>query len=250
VAKSPDFPPLIEGHPVKPGTDPFRVASREALKGKAGAGDLYWSEDQDRLAMALVLEPEVAPERCNDMLFVAMVAFGDCVGALAPPEVGVYYRWPQAILVNGGQVGTARLGLAPGRTETGAPDWLVVGLDAAIRTPRHITDPGLYAERTTLWEEGCFGLTRTELLESCSRHLKTWLFLWESEGVRPVREAWLGRAPAMGETVRLTYEGEELEGAVLGLDDAGNLLLKRGQDTALLVLSHALDRGAFDLAWS
>jgi BirA family transcriptional regulator, biotin operon repressor / biotin---[acetyl-CoA-carboxylase] ligase len=248
VAKAPEFPPLIDGRRVKAGQDPFRVAGRDALKGRAGAGDLYWGEDQDRLATALVLEPEVPPERCNDMLFVAMVAFGDCVGALAPPEVGVFYRWPQTILVNGAAVGTARLRIAPGRTETGAPDWLVVGLDAAIRFPKRVTDPGLYPDVTTLWEEGCGGMTRTELLESYSRHLKTWIFLWESEGVRPVRDAWLNRVEKLGKTIRIPYEGEELEGTFLGLDDDGNMLLKRGSETALLILGHALDRGAFELA--
>jgi BirA family transcriptional regulator, biotin operon repressor / biotin---[acetyl-CoA-carboxylase] ligase len=248
VARGPVFPPLIEGRPVKAGQDPFRIAGREALKGRAGAGDLFWSEDRDRLAVTLVLEPEVPPERCNDMLFVAMVAFGDCVGALAPPEVGVYYRWPQTILVNGGAVGTARLRIAPGRTETGAPDWLVVGLDAALRYPKQVTDPGLYPETTVLWEEGCHGLTRSELLESYARHLKTWIFLWESDGARPVRENWLGRAEKLGQTIRILYEGEELEGVFLGLDEEGNMLLKRSADTAVLILGHALDRGAFELA--
>jgi hypothetical protein len=145
------------------------------------------------------------------MLFVAMVALGDCIGALSPPEVGIFYRWPGMILANGAEVGQARLAMADCDDGEAAPRWLVVGVTLAIRPARDAPDPGANIDRT-----------------------------WETGGVRPVREAWLARAERRGETVTITYDGVEKTGTFLGIDEAGGLILKTGETTMILDLSTAL----------
>ena len=44
-------------------------------------------------------------------VFALMVAFGDAFGAIGPPEVGVFYRWPMGFVVNAALVGRARAAL-------------------------------------------------------------------------------------------------------------------------------------------
>jgi BirA family biotin operon repressor/biotin-[acetyl-CoA-carboxylase] ligase len=64
----PRFPPLLKGHPVAPGVAACACAIDALREGKAGAGDLFWSRSEDRLNMAVVLEPDVAcarPHRCS-----------------------------------------------------------------------------------------------------------------------------------------------------------------------------------------
>lgn len=240
MVDAPDFPPLLTGHAVAPPADAFSLACRRAASGEAGAGDIFWSRSRNDLDVAVVLEPEVGENQAREMLFVAMVALGDCIGALSPPEVGIFYRWPDVILANGAEVGQARLAMAKSEGGDAPPQWLVVGASLAIRPARDAPDPGENIDRTTLWDEGCGDLDRNALLESYSRHLKTWLHNWETGGVRPVREAWLGRAEGRGETVTIAYDGDEKTGTFLGLDEAGGLILKAGETTTILDLSKAL----------
>lgn len=248
-AVEPLLPPLLSGHRLAAGRDPVAAAVAAARRGTAGAGDLFWCEDDDDLALAVALEPDVPTGRCFDMLFAAMVAFGDAVGALAPPEVSVRYRWPCFLLVNGAGVGSAAVVIAED-LDDGVPRWLIVGLRAAVRPPPGTPEPGLSPQRTTLWDEGCGGLSRNRLLESWSRHFLSWLDRWESEGARPLFLAWQARGDAPGEPVRVAYEGGAAQGRYLGLDEAGNMLLRRDGDTDCLLLPRALAAaGASAAAW-
>lgn len=236
---APLLPPLLSGHPLPPAADPFAEAVGAARRGMTAAGDLFWRADEDRLDLALMLEPQVPARRCLDMLFAAMVAFGDAVGALAPPEVSIRYRWPCLLLANGAELGAVALAAAED-LEGGVPRWLVVGLRAAIRPRPGAPEPGLAPQRTTLWDEGCGTLSRDRLLEAWSRHFLAWLDCWESEGSRPLLLAWQARGEAPGEAVRIAYDGGIVEGRFLGLDAAGDMLLRRDGGTSSLLLPRAL----------
>ncbi len=105
------LPPLLDAHPVPPGADPSALAAAGAAEGRLGAGDFLFAERAGLLSAALVLEPEIGRDRCGEMLFVAMVAFGDALGALAPPEVAVTYTWPGTLRLNGAVAGQFDLAL-------------------------------------------------------------------------------------------------------------------------------------------
>ena len=244
----PTFPPLIEGFRVDEGDEPSAEACRAASSGDGGAGDLFWSASEARFSLALILEPDVNAVTAMDMLFVAMVAFGDSIGAIAPPEVGVGYTWPQTLLVNGARVGSVSVRLAPGTGPRDVPEWMVIELDARISAEEGMPEPGLHADRTTLWDEGCGELTRNMILESFVRHLKTWIHNWETDGVRAVREAWLARAVRPGEPASFDNGGGTVYGTFLGLDEAGNMLLKTDDATIVADLSACLQPDPY--GWS
>jgi len=241
----PTFPPLFSGFRVEADGDPVVEASRAAADGSSGAGDLYWSASETTFSLALIVEPEVRAVQAMDMMFVAMVAFGDSIGAIAPPEVGVAYTWPQTLLVNGARVGSVSIRFAPDTGPDSVPDWMVIEVNARISAEEGMPEPGLYIDRTTLWDEGCGELTRTMVLESFVRHLKTWIHNWEMDGVRPVREAWLARAARPGEPVTFGTGDEKTTGTFLGLDEGGNMLVKVDDSTIVAELAASLQPDPF-----
>ena len=52
------------------------------------------------MEVAIILSPEVPKIKCNQMLYILMVAAGDAIGALAPPEVAVTYAFTGFIFLN------------------------------------------------------------------------------------------------------------------------------------------------------
>ena len=238
----PIFPPLLTGHSVKAPARPMVVAVDGAMTTEFGAGDIVWARDTARLECAIVLEPEIDRQDCPEMLFLAMVAFGDAIGALAPPEVGVRYRWPRTITINGAVAGQAHLVMASETDDDGAPRFLVVGVDMAIHSPRDRIDPGHEPDRTTLIDECGSDIDRTELLESYARHFLAWIDTWETDGFGTVHDMWLGRAERDGTGNEIAIEAGSVDtsGKVVGLDDHGNLLLRRGDGIVVIETMDAL----------
>jgi len=237
----PTFPPLLTGHAVAAELDPATAAASRLAEGVLGAGDLIWSLDDDTLRFALVLEPDVPRSRCPEMVFVAMVAVGDAIGAVSPPEVSVTYQWPSIIRVNGAEAGFVDLLISEHDTE-GVPDWMILSVWLNIRPPVGGPEPGSNLDRTTLWDEGCGVIGRNALLESVSRHLVNVIHSWSEDGFRTIHEQWWPRlsaerpfpssvAPEAGETVPL-----------LGLDESGNALMKTNSTTNALMTVNALER--------
>ncbi len=230
----PAFPPLIAGHPVAASGDAFQAALDAVKAGTASAGDLFWSEAVNRLDFALVLEPEVEALRAVQAHLVVMVAFGDALGAIAPPVTAVHYRWPGTLLINGAAAGEVRTALsATGEGESAA--YMVTGVTLAIQPAATRDEPGLRPDTTSLWDEGCGDIDRTLLIESITRHILTWIDTWENEGFRPVHEMWCGRIEeADGETAPADRS--------MGLDEDGNLLVASGAGTAARRLIEQIER--------
>lgn len=237
MSLEPQFPPLFSGIATK--GDAFTACLEGAADGEYGAGDLVWSRSTRAMDFALVLEPTVDRLRCHEMLFVAMVAFGDALGALGPPETAVTYLWPADILVNDGKAGAARLAAADSIDPAGHPHWLVLGLKIELATDPGGPDPGHNRDWTNLTEEGCGELDATMLLESTSRHLLTWIHTWEEEGFKPIHDMWTGRM-AERKSASIAYGGQALSGSAKGLDEHGNLIFAQGDDTRLLLVEKAL----------
>ena len=220
--EDPQFPPLLQGYAVKAPVKPFAHACRLVRARELGAGDVVWSRNTARAEFAIVLEPEVALERALQMGPLLMVALGDCLGSLCPPKVAVQYRWPRGIALNGALAGEVRLA-APRGPACENPAWLVVGAELDIAAPREDRQEW---SRTSLSEEAGPDITRTDVLQSLSAHVLTWLNTWQEEGFRPVHDQWLFRAEGREEPIVVAHNGETIAGEVLGLDESANLLLK------------------------
>ncbi len=223
----PIFPPLLSGHDVKGARKPFAAACEGAAQGALGAGDVVWSRNAQMLDLAIVLEPEVAFATAVEMMPVGMVAAGDCLGSLTPPQVGVTFTWPNIVRLNGAMAGAVRGAVSGHPAPDAVPDWMVIGFWLRHHRGKGDPEPGEQPDITWLAEEGGAELTRTELIESYCRHLLTWIHSWQEDGFRAVHDSWLYRAAERGGAITArTLEGDPVSGAFLGLDESGNLLVK------------------------
>ena len=236
----PSFPPLLSSRPVVPPIDPLDAAVEAARRGEAEAGDLFWSCDTSEISCAVLLEPDVARLRAQEMLFVAMTAMADAIGALCPPELAITWRWPHAVYANGARLGQARMVVSAEDDEAGSPLWMAVALRLALK-PTDVAEPGKTPDRTTLWDEGAGDLELVPALESLSRHFLTWVHRWEVDGFRPVHEAWLFRCDGYREEVAVATGEGILQGTFTGLDETGNLLLREGGEGASVRILNVVD---------
>ncbi len=234
----PHFPSLLRAHAVRARARPLAEACRLARSGRLGAGDVVWSRNSARAELAIVLEPEVALERALQMGPLMMVALGDCLAALCPPQIAVLYRWPDTILINGAMAGEVRLACPSGRAD-GVPAWLAVGAVLDLAAPKRQRKDW---SRTSLDEEAGPGVSRTEVLEGLAAHFLKWLNTWTEDGFRPVRDHWLFRAHGREAPTTFTVRGDSVEGQVIDLDEAANVVLKTAAGVQRLSYIDAVER--------
>lgn len=234
----PTFPPLLRGIDVDGGDRPFERACAAARDGAGHGGDVFWARSISDFELAIVLEPEVPASRSLQMMLALMVAFGDAFGSIGPPEIGLFYRWPGGLVVNGALMGEVCAALPRGTEAGEEPDWLIVGLSVSMRRRPGEDEPGHDLENTTLEDEGCADLTLTELVESVSRHFLVWIHSWQEDGFKPVHDAWIARAEGYGQEVSVGHAGGRYQGRFVGIDDEGSMLLKptHGETVALSLM--------------
>ncbi|MCB1520202.1 MAG: hypothetical protein KDJ37_06455 [Hyphomicrobiaceae bacterium] len=247
----PIFPPLLTGHAVKAPVAAFAEACRAAEAGELGAADIVYARNTAEAEIAIILEPDVARKTALQMLPLFALAVIEAVGALMPPKTSVLWRWPDRIVVNGGEVGRLSFAMSAGGPED-VPRWIVLGATLRVMPEPDGVEPGERHEVTSLFAEGSGDATRSRFLEMIAAFTLTWITTWSGDGFEPVHAALIGRIEGHAETAVIAFAGEPggenmvAVGSVLGLDDEMRLLVKAGDGDvrALTLEPHVATLGA------
>jgi biotin-(acetyl-CoA carboxylase) ligase len=173
------------------------------------AGTLVWARRFQLAEFALVLEPSEPLAEARLAIYAAMNALADTLAIHCPPEKPVAFAWPDTLLLDGGILGGGRTAWNAECGEDEPPDWLVFG--AMVRTAGHYrTEPGLWKRGVALAEEGMWDLRPADIVEGFARHLMSALHNWSEFGPRHEVARWMARL-------------HKRDGALVGLDDRGNL---------------------------
>ncbi|KZY36147.1 hypothetical protein A3731_16130 [Roseovarius sp. HI0049] len=225
------FPPAMAGEAVS--GDTAEAAVLRAIQG-VDAGLVVYRVAADRVGAALIFAPEVPLAQAMVMLPLCQVGFQNALGALAPPEVAVHLEWTGGVRVNGAVCGRFRA-FASGDDVDAVPDWLVVGWEMPLLPAGEET--GLTPDETALYVEGCADVDAGQLVEAWARHTLNWIARWESDGAGPLHGEWRGLAHGVGEDVSV----DGVSGTFLGLDESFGMLVRHGEETALIPLTRNLE---------
>ncbi len=184
----PQLPPLLKAEKVSKEVNVFKKAISSIEK--SDTGTVFYSERSDIVDIAILLNPEINKNKCNQIIYVMMVAAGDAIGALAPPEVLVSYSFPGYIYLNRGEAGVINYAIDNQKNDDQIPEWLILGLKLKLKQSENIEQDHPDPSVTSLETEGAGFISRTRMIESVCRHFLAWLNQWEEEGFAPVVKMW------------------------------------------------------------
>jgi biotin-(acetyl-CoA carboxylase) ligase len=188
-------------------------AHARAHASELGAGSLVFVGRFDLAEFAVVLEPDEPLASARRAFYAGMVALGDALAALAPPEKPIAIEWPDAIRLDGGLVGGGRLAWPEGTDEEAPPPWLVFG--AMIRVAWTAGDGSQPRPLMTALEDEGFGDAGADrLVESFARHLMRVIDHWREAGFPAIADTYVSRL-------------ERAEGVRHAIGNSGELLLAR-----------------------
>jgi biotin-(acetyl-CoA carboxylase) ligase len=160
----------------------------------AGAGTLVWVRRYDLVEFAVVLEPDQPLKSARRAFFAGMNAVADAISAHCPPERDVNFRWPDAIMFDGGLLGGARLGWPADCAEDENPAWLVFGVILRAADMAHVEEVQA-ASSVSLLGEGFEMIDTDAIIESFARHLMTAFDGWQERGFETIARDYLERLP-------------------------------------------------------
>ena len=206
-----DLPPPFHLVTLREVGDAFAHAT--AVAAEEGAGTLVYVGRFDLAEFAVVLEPEEPLRTARRALYAGLAALADALAVHAPPERPIAFAWPDAVLVDGGLVGGARLAWPAQADDKAPPAWLVFG--AMIRiVGLGENEPGMRPLASALDEEGFDDFGSDRLVESFARHLMVAVDTWQERGFSELAKNYIARlAPEQG--VRRD------------IDENGDLLVRR-----------------------
>jgi hypothetical protein len=205
-----DLPPPFRLVTLREVGDAF--AHAKAVAAEAGAGTLVQVGRFDLVEFAVVLEPEEPLRNARRAFYAGLVALRDALVAHAPPERAITFVWPDAIHIDGGLVGGARLAWPAETEEDAPPDWLVFGAMVRI-VSMGAEEAGLRPLAAALEDEGFDGAGAGRLVESFARHLMVAVDAWQAREFATVTRSFLAH---------LKLE----KGAIPALDANGDLLVR------------------------
>lgn len=196
------------------------VWARKQTKGRGRHGRT-WTSPRGNLYLSLILRPECALAEAAQLGFVAALAVGKGIGAVAPPLLEVTYKWPNDVLVHDRKV--AGLLLESKTTAEGILDWLVLGVGVNVQS--HPEDSRFPA--TNLIFEGVGpDVDEAMVLQAFCRQFLTLVNRWTEDGFAPIRSLWLPHAHGLGKTIEVGLGMEILRGTFRELDETGALILE------------------------
>ena len=185
-----DLPPPFRLVTLREVGDAFRHAT--GIAAAEGAGTLVHVGRFDLAEFAVVLEPEEPLRSARRAFYAGLAALADALAVHAPPERPITFDWPDAVRVDGGLVGGARLAWPPAADEDAPPAWLVFG--ATIRTvAMGEEEPGLRPLSSALEDEGFEDLGSNRLVESFARHFMVVIDTWQERGFDEIAKNYLAR---------------------------------------------------------
>ena len=197
---------------------PLWIAAEVQTAGRGRRGRAWVSPPGNLYASLLLVDPApaaVAPQ----LAFVAGLAVFDACAALAPGvAAALALKWPNDLLCRGRKLAGI---LIEGE---GEPVAAAIGIGVNCR--RH--PPTVESPATDLAEQGA-SVAAAALLEALAATMTLRLGQWErGAGFGAIRADWLARAAGLGRTMRARLPDRETSGVFEAIDEAGRLLLRRG----------------------
>src|SRR5262249_20781706 len=161
-----------------------------AIATDEGAGTLVHVGRFDFAEFAVVLEPDEPLRTARRAIYTGMCALGDALAAIVPPNRTINFDWPDAVRVDGGLVGGARLAWPSLAGEDERPTWLVFGVMIRLVTMDG-DEPSLPPIAAVLNDEGGGTVDGGVLAAHFARHLMTVFDIVQDKGFGEVARNYL-----------------------------------------------------------
>ncbi len=199
--------------------------------GRGRLGRSWASPPGVNLYTSVLLRPPILPQESTQLTFLSAVATARALEEFCSVESRV--KWPNDILLGGKKVAGL---LNEMSAETEGVHFVVLGIGVNLNMMEADFPADLRHPATSILLETGGRVSRSGFARCLYRHLDDLYQLFLEKGFPPILRAWEAFSDLSGRRVSVDLQGETFQGAVIGLDSDGALLLHReGRGTARIL---------------
>ena len=188
--------------------------------GKGRMQRVWHSPAGANIYTSIILRPQFEVTRAPQISIAAGVAVAETLNRYCPDVVRI--KWPNDVLIGERKVCGI---LAQMKLSGSKIDFVVLGMGINVNLQHAQFPEDIQSIATSLAIEAGREISRPELIISLYENLTKWYKILVVRGFDPVRQAWTGLTPMMGQAVRVMFQGEVVSGCAIGLGEDGSLNL-------------------------
>jgi BirA family biotin operon repressor/biotin-[acetyl-CoA-carboxylase] ligase len=208
---------LAQGHPA-----PFAVFARRQTRGRGRFGRTWHSEANGNLYSSFAFRPRIAPERMQTFTLWMGVTICELVAHFVPVQPGI--KWPNDIVFDGRKAGGM---LTEARVDADQIRDLVFGLGLNVNIPASEWPDELAKRAVSLCELAGAPVDINRLTAALiGRVLLAYERFVDGDHTDAFVRLWNKFDVLRGREVTLSEAGRKRRGRVIGVDDAGSLVMR------------------------
>lgn len=192
---------------------------QDAGKGRRGRG--WESPSGSSIYMSLLLRPDINPAKAPMLTLVMAQSVAEALRELTGQDVRI--KWPNDIVLNGKKLCGI---LTEMSAEIDYINHVVIGVGVNVNTPKF--PEAIEEMATSLKLESGVSYKRAEMIAKIMAHFeKNYSVFTEAGSLQPIQEAYNELLVNAGRDVRILEPGHEYEGYALGINETGELLVRK-----------------------
>jgi BirA family biotin operon repressor/biotin-[acetyl-CoA-carboxylase] ligase len=197
------------------------IIADHQTRGRGRMQRVWLSPPTVNLYISLILRPVLAPAFSPPLTIMAGVAVADLLTVYYQQQVQL--KWPNDVLINKKKVCGI---LTEIKTTGNKVEFVIIGIGININMQKNDFSPSLVPIATSLQIETGKPIDRVELTVRLLERVGVFYQSLLTEGMKPLRELWLSYAQLLEKLVEVTFGEEMYRGMVIGMDDAGALIIR------------------------
>ncbi len=207
------------------------VIAETQKRGRGRKGRNWISPPEGGIYLSLILRPNLKPSQVVQIPLIASVALVKAIRETVPLQPMI--KWPNDIIVGKKKVGGI---LTEMSSEIDGVNYVVLGIGLNVNMPASLLDEETTGIATSLIDEYGEYTSRTKLVQSFLSEFEIIYTKFLASGFSSVRDEWKALNNTIGEWVKVSDGGKEIEGEALDIDNDGFLLVrKEGGDVSKII---------------
>ena len=201
------------------------IVAEKQTAGRGRRGRSWLSESGENLYFSLLLKPDFAPEQASMLTLVMAQAVAEGIDAMCGCKCEI--KWPNDIVLHGKKVCGI---LTEMQLDAGRIKQVIVGVGVNVNQVEFAAEGLTYAGslRTELGVEVDKRKVLAAILERFRGHYKVFC---QAGSLKPLQKAYEARLANYGKEVNVLDPKGAYQGVALGINDKGELLVRRTDGT-------------------